>query len=98
MNAKKDAKINPVEAAKHFIKLGAGEILLQSIDNDGMMNGYDENLIKKIMDNINFPVTVLGGASSYENIKKISDSYGPIGISAGSLFVFQGIHKAVLIN
>ena len=50
------------------------------------------------IENINYPVTVLGGASSYENIKKISDSYGPLGISAGSIFVFQGIHKAVLIN
>ena len=46
------------------------------------MNGYDEDLIKTFMDNINYPVTVLGGASSYENIKKISDSFGPLGISA----------------
>ena len=87
-----------IEAAKNFIKQGAGEILVQSIDNDGTMNGYDEDLIKTFMDNINYPVTVLGGASSYENIKKISDSFGPLGISAGSIFVFHGIHKAVLIN
>ena len=98
MNGKKDSKMNPIEAAKNFIKQGAGEILVQSIDNDGTMNGYDEDLIKTFMDNINYPVTVLGGASSYENIKKISDNFGPLGISAGSIFVFQGIHKAVLIN
>ena len=98
MNGKKDSKMNPIEAAKNFIKQGAGEILVQSIDNDGTMNGYDEDLIKTFMDNINYPVTVLGGASSYENIKKISDSFGPLGISAGSIFVFHGIHKAVLIN
>ena len=50
------------------------------------------------MDNINYPVTVLGGGKSYENIKEISDSFGPLGISAGSILVFQGIHRAVLIN
>ena len=98
MNGKKDSKMNPIEAAKKFIKQGAGEILVQSIDNDGTMNGYDENLIKTFIENINYPVTVLGGASSYENIKKISDAFGPLGISAGSIFVFHGIHRAVLIN
>ena len=98
MNGKKDSKMNPLEAAKNFIKQGVGEILVQSIDNDGTMHGYDEDLIKTFIDNINYPVTVLGGASSYANIKKISDTFGPLGISAGSIFVFQGIHKAVLIS
>jgi len=98
LNGKKDSRKNPFEAAKLFTSLGAGEILLQSIDNDGTLNGYDRSIIKIVKNNINFPITVLGGASSYENIKEISNAYGPLGVSAGSLFVFEGIHRAVLIN
>ena len=51
-----------------------------------------------LTENISCPITVLGGGASYENIREISYNFGPIGISAGSLFVFQGIHRAVLIN
>ena len=94
----KDSRKHPLLAAEELINLGAGEIIFQSIDNDGKKCGYDQNLIKSLTENINYPVTVLGGASSYENIKEISDNFGPIGISAGSIFVFQGIHSAVLIN
>lgn len=97
-NGRKNAKINPLEAAKLFTQLGAGEILIQSIDSDGTLQGFNMNLINLMTKNINYPVTVLGGASSYENIKEVSDSFGPIGISAGSLFVFQGVHRAVLLN
>ena len=98
LNGRKNAKKDPLEAANYFNKLGAGEILIQSIERDGTLEGFDKELIKSLTNNINYPVTVLGGASSYENIKEISENFGPIGISAGSLFVFQGVHKAVLIN
>mgnify|MGYP001239916235 CR=1 FL=1 len=98
LNGKKDSRKHPILAANELINLGAGEIIFQSIENDGKKCGYDQYLIRSLVENINYPVTILGGASSYENIREISDNFGPIGISAGSIFVFQGIHSAVLIN
>ncbi|ALV23676.1 glycosyl amidation-associated protein WbuZ [Campylobacter iguaniorum] len=78
--------------------LGIGEIVLNSIDNDGLMQGYDFDLIEKIKPSINVPTTVLGGAGSLEDIAKLVQKFGIIGCSAGSLFVFKGKYKAVLIN
>ncbi|MDN5054582.1 AglZ/HisF2 family acetamidino modification protein [Aliarcobacter butzleri] len=78
--------------------LGVGEIVLNSIDNDGVMSGYDLNLIEKIKPLVNVPMTVLGGAGTLEDIKKLIEKFGIIGCSAGSLFVFKGKYKAVLIN
>ncbi len=78
--------------------LGIGEIVINSIDNDGVMKGYDLNLIEKIKPLINVPMTVLGGAGTLEDIKKLIEKFGIIGCSAGSLFVFKGKYKAVLIN
>lgn len=98
LNGKRDSRKDPLEAAKLFTSLGAGEIILQSIDNDGTLNGYDRSIIEIVKKQLNFPITVLGGASSYENIKEISDKFGPLGVSAGSVFVFEGIHRAVLLN
>lgn len=56
------------------------------------------NLIDKISEKISIPITVLGGAGSLQDIKKVIDRHGIIGVAAGSLFVFKGIYKAVLIN
>jgi cyclase len=78
--------------------LGIGEIVINSIDNDGVMKGYDLNLIEKIKPLINVPMTVLGGAGTLEDINKLIEKFGIIGCSAGSLFVFKGKYKAVLIN
>lgn len=77
---------------------GAGEIIINSIDNDGMMTGYDHNLIKKIKNIIDIPLTILGGAGKKEDINKAIESFGLIGIAAGSLFVFKGKYHAVLIS
>ena len=71
LNGKKDSKMDPINAANKFISLGAGEILLQSIDRDGTLCGFDKNLIQSVANKINCPLTVLGGASSYENLKDI---------------------------
>jgi cyclase len=79
-------------------KEGAGEIVLNSIDNDGMMKGYDLDLIDRIRKEISLPLTVLGGAGDLEHIGKLIQKYGIIGAAAGSLFVFKGKYKAVLIN
>ena len=77
---------------------GAGEIVINSIDNDGMMNGYDIDLISKVKAATQVPVTALGGAGSLEDIGKLIHRHPIIGAAAGSLFVFKGKYKAVLIN
>lgn len=97
-NGKKSTGINPVEFALKAEKLGAGEIIINSIDQDGVMKGYDLNLIDKVSEKLSIPITVLGGAGSLKDIKKVIESHGIIGVAAGSLFVFKGVYKAVLIS
>ncbi|WP_299125645.1 AglZ/HisF2 family acetamidino modification protein [uncultured Tenacibaculum sp.] len=97
-NGKKSTGINPFDFAKKAQELGAGEIIINSIDNDGVMKGYDFKLIDKVRDVVNIPMTMLGGAGTIEDIKKAIDRYNVIGVAAGSLFVFKGVYKAVLIN
>jgi imidazole glycerol-phosphate synthase subunit HisF len=97
-NGKKKTGKDPVEFAKQVQKLGAGEIVVNSIDNDGVMKGFDFTIIDKIRQAVTIPMTVLGGAGSLEDISKVIEKYKIIGVSAGSLFVFKGVYKAVLIN
>ena len=97
-NAKKSTGVNPVSFAKEAEKLGAGEIVINSIDNDGMMQGYDLGLINKIREVITIPLTVMGGAGTYDHIGEVIKEHGIIGAAAGSLFVFKGKYRAVLIN
>ena len=97
-NGKKSTGINPIKFAKELELLGAGEIIINSIDQDGLMKGYDLALIEKIAESISIPLTVLGGAGSLADIEKVIDRHGVIGVAAGSLFVFKGPYKAVLIN
>ncbi len=78
--------------------LGAGEIVLNSIDLDGMMTGFDLELIQYVKKRISVPLTVLGGAGSLDHIKNVITQSGVIGVSAGSLFIYKGKLKAVLIN
>ncbi len=97
-NGTKNTGKDPVEFAIEVEKLGAGEVVVNSIDNDGMMKGYDMILIDKIRDAINLPLTVLGGAGSLKDIGSLISKHKVIGAAAGSLFVFKGVYKAVLIN
>ncbi|WP_304236016.1 AglZ/HisF2 family acetamidino modification protein [Jiulongibacter sediminis] len=97
-NGKKKTGLDPIKFAKELQDLGVGEIVVNSIDNDGMMSGYDLKLIDKIRQNITIPMTVLGGAGSLDDIEQVIDIHKIIGVSAGSLFVFKGVYKAVLIN
>ena len=97
-NGRKNTKKCPVELAKKFENLGAGEIVINSIDNDGLMKGYDYDLIKEIREALTIPMTALGGAGELQDIGKLISSYGIIGAGAGSLFVFKGIYRAVLVN
>ena len=97
-NGKRNTRRSVVEVARQFQALGAGEIVINSIDNDGQMKGYDLVLAKQIRDAVAIPITVLGGAGSLDDIAKLIRVCGVVGASAGSLFVFKGVYKAVLIN
>lgn len=90
--------LNPVDFASQLADAGAGEIVVNSVDRDGEMKGYDFNLIDSIRQAITIPMTVLGGAGSLDDIDKLVNRYGIIGASAGSIFVFKGKYRAVLIN
>ena len=81
-----------------FQSSGAGEILINSIDRDGMQNGYDIKLVKSVANKFSVPSTFLGGASSLADIEELIEYRGIGGCAAGSLFVFKGKFRAVLIN
>lgn len=97
-NGKKATGINPFKFIEEAQRLGAGEIIINSIDQDGLMKGYDMELIDKIREKISLPLTVLGGAGNLQDIGDVIKRHGIIGVAAGSLFVFKGVYKAVLIN
>ena len=97
-NGKKSTGKCPIAFARELEERGAGEIVINSIDNDGMMNGYDLALVDEIRRTVTVPITVLGGAGSLEDVGKLIRRYGIIGAAAGSLFVFKGSYRAVLIN
>jgi cyclase len=97
-NGSKNTGKCPSELALQLERLGAGEIVINSIDNDGFMNGYDLTLVEEIRKSISVPLTVLGGAGSLHDICQLIHKYGAIGAAAGSLFIYKGIYRAVLIN
>ncbi len=97
-NGKKGTGLDPVEFARQVEGLGAGEVVVNSIDRDGEMNGYDLELIAKVREAISLPLTVLGGAGSMQDVKELISHFGIIGAAAGSFFVFKGKYRAVLIN
>lgn len=97
-NGKKSTGKNPFDLTSQFEQLGAGEIVINSIDQDGMMKGYDMVMAEKVRMVTNLPLTILGGAGNLEDIRKLVTTFGIIGASAGSLFVFRGAYKAVLIS
>ena len=96
-NGKKPTGINPRDFATQIEKMGAGELFLNSIDRDGMMNGYDLDLIKEISGVTSIPLIACGGAGKIEDFRKAIDA-GASAVSAGSMFVFYGSYRAVLIN
>ncbi|HEX7780572.1 MAG TPA: AglZ/HisF2 family acetamidino modification protein [Vicinamibacterales bacterium] len=85
-------------AIKRATALGAGEIVVNSVDNDGRMKGYDLALARSVRDATPLPMTVLGGAGSLDDIRRLISTCGVVGAAAGSLFVFKGVYRAVLIN
>lgn len=97
-NATRTYARDPVELAKQWEAAGAGEIVINSVDRDGTMKGYDLDLAKRLRVTLKVPLTVLGGAGSVEDIGALIQHCGVVGAAAGSLFVFKGQYRAVLIN
>jgi len=97
-NARKNTGKLAVQAIREAEKLGAGEIVVNSIDEDGRMNGYDLELAKTVREATRLPMTVQGGAGLLADIGKLISTCGVVGAAAGSLFVFKGPYRAVLIS
>ena len=97
-NATRRSRHGPVPLAKRAEDLGAGEIVINSVDRDGTMTGYDMELIAQVREAVGLPITVLGGAGSLENFGDLFSAFGPMGAGAGSFFVFKGKYRAVLIS
>ena len=97
-NGKTVHSLNPVAFAKQLQDGGAGEVVINSIDRDGLMQGYDLDLAKTFKQALRVPVTFLGGAGSLDHMGELISNLGVVGAAAGSLFVFKGKYRAVLIN
>ena len=94
---KRDTGRDPVEVARKMQDLGAGEIILQSIDRDGTQSGYDFDLLGMVARAVQIPVVACGGAGTVADFRR-AILCGASAAAAGSLFVFYGKHRAVLIS
>ena len=88
----------PVEWAMELEKLGAGEILLTSIDREGTWSGFDTEITKKITSAVNIPVIANGGAGSLEHIRDVIKTGGASAVALGSMLVYQKKGMGVLVN
>lgn len=97
-NGKVNTGRSPVDLAREAERLGVGEIVVNSIDQDGRGKGYDLELVRLVRETTGVPITAIGGAGSLKDIGELIRRFGVIGAAAGSLFVFKGVYRAVLIN
>ena len=88
----------PVELAIEAERLGAGEIIINSIDRDGMMQGYDIELVRNVVASVKVPVVAIGGAGGIKDLKDVLDNGHAHAAAGGSMFVYYGRLKAVLIT
>ncbi len=93
-----EAKWDLYEYVEQLVAAGAGEIFLNCVDRDGMMSGYDLGLIRSVASRVSVPVVASGGAGTVEHLAEAVRDAGASAVSAGSMFVFYGRHRAVLIN
>ena len=98
LNGTKQTKYSPIDFAKMMEDKGAGELILQSIDNDGRKQGYDYELLKEISTAVKIPIIGLGGAGNLSHLEKAYKYSNCSGLAAGSLFIFHGARDGVLIN
>jgi cyclase len=96
-NARRDTGIDPRVHAANVQALGAGEILLTSVDRDGTMEGYDIEMVRAVAAEVDIPIVACGGAGTVDHFRNAVDA-GASAVAAGSMFVFQGSHRGVLIS
>lgn len=97
-NAERKEGLDPVDHAVQMEQMGAGELMMHSVDRDGTMSGYDIDLIRQISDIVTIPVIACGGAGKVEDFSDAIKRGKASAVAAGSMFVFYGKHRAVLIN
>jgi cyclase len=97
-NARQAHKVDPMALVQQLQAAGAGEIVINSIDRDGEMQGYDIELARQVHGSAKVPLTLLGGAGSLAHMGELFSACGVVGAAAGSMFVFKGPYRAVLIN
>ncbi|HTM66057.1 MAG TPA: AglZ/HisF2 family acetamidino modification protein [Flavipsychrobacter sp.] len=97
-NGKKATGLKLKEFITTLNSMGVGEIVINAIDRDGKMEGFDFHLIDMVREMTDVPMTVMGGAGNLDHIRQVIQRYKIIGVAAGSLFVFKGKYRAVLIN
>ncbi|MDH4220808.1 MAG: HisA/HisF-related TIM barrel protein, partial [Candidatus Aminicenantes bacterium] len=98
LGGRKKTKLNLVDHVQEMERLGAGEIFLNSIDRDGTMEGYDLEMIERVTELVTIPVIACGGAGKIEDFVEALKKGGASAVAAGSMFVFHGKHRAVLIT
>lgn len=97
-SGRKKTGYGPVELARLAENMGAGEIFINAIDHDGMFCGYEENLCREVSTAVSIPVIACGGARNIQDCADIIKNAGVSAAAAGSIFIFQGLHRAVLIK
>lgn len=95
---KSKIKLSPVEVASRAVEAGAGEIIIQSVDRDGTFSGYDEPLVASIARRVDVPVIALGGARGIDDFHAAVAGAGCSAAAAGSVFVFRGAARGILIS
>jgi imidazole glycerol-phosphate synthase subunit HisF len=98
LNGSHRTGLRPPDLAMRYAAAGAGEIVINSVDRDGTMEGYDLEMIANVKELIRVPLTALGGAGRFEDFTSLITKFGIIGAAAGSVFVFKGKYRAVLIQ
>lgn len=97
-NATRRTRLDPIDLIRSVTALGAGEVVVNNVDRDGTMTGFDYEMISTLRRESTLPMTFLGGAGSLNHIAELWKKFGLVGASAGSLFVFKGKYRAVLIS
>jgi len=98
LNSTQSTRFTPLEFARLMEKNGAGELIIQSVERDGTMEGFDIELIRSISTSVSIPVVALGGAGKKEDLVEAYRDGHANGLAAGSLFVYQDKRRGVLIN
>jgi cyclase len=97
-NASFNTQLDPVDFARQCEDNGAGELMINSVERDGTYAGYDIALLKQVSQAVSIPVVACGGASAMSDFKDVITLGGASAVAAGSMFVFQRPHNAVLIS